>query len=58
MRGMKKERQKMTPLEFQEYLEEVKRIQRKEDIVFKIMLFVSGVVIVGNIIWLIILLNF
>ncbi len=35
---MKKKRQKMTPLEFQEYLEEVKRVQRKEDIAFKIML--------------------
>lgn len=55
---MKKERQKMTPLEFQEYLEEVKRVQRKEDTAFRIMLIVSGVVIVGDIIWLIILLNF
>jgi len=54
---MKKERQKMTPLEFQEYLEEVKRVQRKEDIVFKIMLIALGVVIVGDIIWLIILLS-
>ena len=48
----------MTPLEFQEYLEEVKRVQRKEDTAFRIMLIVSGVVIVGDIIWLIILLNF
>lgn len=55
---MKKERQKMTPLEFQEYLEEVKKVQRKEDIAFKIMLIALGVVIVGDIIWLIILLNF
>lgn len=54
---MKKERQKMTPLEVQEYLEEVKRVQRKEDIAFKIMLIALGVVIVGDIIWLIILLN-
>mgnify|MGYP000835665427 FL=1 len=54
---MKKERQKMTPLEFQEYLEEVKRVQRKEDIAFKIMLIALGVVIVGDIIWLIILLS-
>lgn len=54
---MKKKRQKMTPLEFQEYLEEVKRVQRKEDIAFKIMLIALGVVIVGNIIWLIILLS-
>ncbi len=54
---MKQERKKMTPLEFQNYLEELKRVQRKEDIAFKIMLFVSGVVIVGNIIWLAILLN-
>ena len=54
---MKKERQKMTPLEFQEYLEEVKRVQQKEDIAFKIMLIALGVVIVGDIIWLIILLN-
>lgn len=54
---MKKKRQKMTPLEFQEYLEEVKRVQRKEDIAFKIMLIALGVVIVGDIIWLIILLS-
>lgn len=54
---MKKERQKMTPLEFREYLEEVKRVQRKEDIAFKIMLIALGVVIVGDIIWLIILLS-
>ena len=47
----------MTPLEFQEYLEEVKRVQRKEDIAFKIMLIALGVVIVGDIIWLIILLS-
>lgn len=54
---MKKKRQKMTPLEFQKYLEEVKRVQRKEDIAFKIMLIALGVVIVGDIIWLIILLS-
>lgn len=54
---MKQERQKMTPLEFQNYLEELKRVQRKEDIAFKIMLLALGVVIVGNIIWLLILLN-
>lgn len=54
---MKKKRQKMMPLEFQKYLEEVKRVQRKEDIAFKIMLIALGVVIVGDIIWLIILLS-
>lgn len=54
---MKKKRQKMTPLEFQKYLEEVKRVQRKEDIAFKIMLIALGVVIAGDIIWLIILLS-
>ena len=54
---MKKKRQKMTSLEFQKYLEEVKRVQRKEDIAFKIMLIALGVVIVGDIIWLIILLS-
>ena len=54
---MKKKRQIMTPLEFQKYLEEVKRVQRKEDIAFKIMLIALGVVIVGDIIWLIILLS-